>query len=154
MGRQAGGSCINLHVMPGLVGGLDSGRTQRSWEGRERETSLLGSSGTWPSFDCEGSRGGSSTSQVLYSWGFLSWGCQRTQLHHPVFWAEGDSPRHGEASGGCLLGLPQAFSSEWFVLWNLCVGVVSMATRHLRLVVLMVMLLAARSAFSGLHPLG
>lgn len=54
--RQAGGSYINsLHVMPGLVGGLDSGRTQRSWEGRERETSLLGSSGTWPLFDCEGS---------------------------------------------------------------------------------------------------
>ena len=41
-----------------------------------------------------------------------------------------------------------------FVLWNLCVGVVSMATSHLQLVVLMVMLPAAHSVFSDLYPLG
>lgn len=50
----------------------------------------------------------------------------------------------GEILGGVSLRFLKAFLSECeFVLWNLCVGVVSMATRHLRLVVLMVMLLAA-----------
>lgn len=41
-----------------------------------------------------------------------------------------------------------------FIYWNLDVGIVSMATRHLQLVVLTVMLSAAFSAFGDLYPLG
>ena len=52
-------------------------------------------------------------------WHHFLWGefspSQRTQLHHPVFWAEGDSPRNGEMLGGRLLGLHQAF-----LVWVVC----------------------------------
>lgn len=108
MGRQPGGSCIDLHVMPGLVGGLDSGWTQRSWEGRERGHPCWGAQGLGRALIVKAAE----EVQALHKYcipGASSPGVVR-ELSFTVlsFGLRGTVPEMGRL-GGCLLGLPQAF---------------------------------------------